>query len=235
MALFTEHETPRPTAPGPAPPKSNAGLFGLASAMAALLYAAAPAVAEDDPWRLRANVNAAWVGIDEEDLQTGGELGLSVSAERRFSPLLGLEFGALYGESSSSFSSDVLGTVFFRRDSEVDFTALTAALNFHLTPGRSVDFYLGPVVALIDFGDTVITEVRSGSGVPTQIANTLSDGSEELALGAQVGADIAFGAGPWSLNVSAKYFDTSYELEAFEGFEVDFEPLIVGVGFSYRF
>ncbi|MEO1368344.1 MAG: outer membrane beta-barrel protein [Acidobacteriota bacterium] len=240
MALFPEHETTepetsRPTAPLPVIPTSSRRLASLASAMAALLYAAAPAAADDDPWRLRVNANATWVGIDEDDIQTGGELGVSVSAERRFSPLLGLEFGVLYGESSSSFTPDVLQDVFIRQESEVDFTALTAALNFHVTPGRSVDLYLGPVVALFDFGDAAITDARTLTGLPTQVLSRFSDGSEELALGAQVGADIGFGTGPWSLNVSAKYFDTSYELEAFEGFEVDFEPVIVGVGFSYRF
>ncbi|MEO1085645.1 MAG: outer membrane beta-barrel protein, partial [Acidobacteriota bacterium] len=193
---------------------------------------------DDEPWRLRGN--ATWVdpsvGISDDELQSDGELGASVSVERRLTPLVGLEIGALYGESFSSQRTAILDGVFFQQDYEVDFTALTAALNFHLTPGRKVDLYLGPMIALIDFSDTEITDFRRDSSGLFSFISGRFGSSEELALGAQIGADIGLGTGPWSLNLSAKYLETSYDVDFSEGsVEIDFDPLILGVGFSYRF
>ncbi|MEM1181473.1 MAG: outer membrane beta-barrel protein [Acidobacteriota bacterium] len=208
-------------------------------AVSALVAFAWPAAAADDPWRLR--FGAAWidpsVGLLGDDLESDGDLGANASVERLITPRMGFELGAMVGDSSSDFSSEVLLGVLFSQELDIDFQALTGALNFHLTPGRPVDLYVGPLVAFIDFGDTFIEDRRSIIGLPDQVSAADLDGSEEFALGAQAGADFGFGGGPWALNVSAKYFETEFQASDGEGnsLDIDFDPLILGFGFSYRF
>ncbi|MEM1181472.1 MAG: OmpW family outer membrane protein [Acidobacteriota bacterium] len=208
-------------------------------AVVALAAVAWPAAADDDPWRLRGG--AAWVdasvGFGSNDFESDGDLGAQVSVERMFAPRMGLEIGAMVGESSSDFTTEIFPGAFFSEGLDIDFSALTAALNFHFSPGRAVDLYVGPLVAFLDFGDTRLEDRRRIPGTTEQVLALDLDGSEEFALGAQVGADFGLGDGPWALNVSAKYFETEFAGTDERGreFDIDFEPLILGFGFSYRF
>ncbi|MEM9598147.1 MAG: OmpW family outer membrane protein [Acidobacteriota bacterium] len=205
-----------------------------------MLLAGGYAAAED--WTLRGG--AAWIdpSIDTAgiDFDSDGDLGFQASIERRFSPLLGVEIGALHGESSFSYESDVLTDVRFRQESEFDLTALTAGLNFHLKPGRNVDLYFGPLLAYIDFGDIQVTDQRLIDGVVDSELSTEGESTDEFAWGAQIGADIGFSDGPWGLNLSAKYLDSSFDvspknIQDAPSTEIEFDPWILGMGFSYRF
>lgn len=205
-----------------------------------LLALPASASAEGNGWQVR--INGLWVDPDVSftDLDSNGDRvqagadggsGASLTFERRFSSRLGLEFGALYAEPDLSLDASLGGTQ-FTASSSVTFTAVTAGLNIHLTPDKAVDLYLGPLVAQVLFGDVGLRARVAGAALGQDFS-----ANDDFAFGAQVGADVAFGDSPWSLNLAAKYLDTSLEITDEDGEKTDlgFEPLILGVGFGYRF
>ena len=206
-----------------------------------LALMAAPADAQDDRWQLR--VGAVWVDPDvdfrivndENDRFRAGAdsaVGLGVALERRLSPRVGFELGALAAEPDLTLDADLTDGLHFRVSDGVRMTALTAGLNVHLTPDKPVDLYAGPLLGYVRFGDAGF---RVQVGGQTQAEDFRS--GEDFAFGAQIGADIAFGNSPWSINLAAKYLDASLEVTDDEGDRTDlgFDPLILSAGFGYRF
>lgn len=197
--------------------------------------------AEEDRWQLR--IGGVWVDSDVNFSETdsdGGrvqagadsEIGFGVAIERRLSSRLGLEVGALYAAPDLSLDADLANGLSFNVSDSVSFTAITAGLNIHLTPDKAIDVYVGPLLGYALFGD-VGFQVQTGDQT---LASDFSS-ENEFALGAQIGADISFGDGPWSLNLAAKYLDASLKVTDDEGEETDlgFDPLILRVGFGFRF
>ncbi len=205
-----------------------------------LLALPASAAAQEDGWQVR--INGLWVDPDVsftdldsngDRVQAGaeGDIGISLTFERRFSSRLGLEFGALYAKPDLTLDANLGGSQ-FTASSSVAFAAITAGLNIHLTPDKAVDLYLGPLVAQVLFGDVGLRAQIAGAALAQDFS-----ANDDFAFGGQIGADIAFGDSPWSLNLAAKYLDTSLEITDEDGEKTDlgFEPLILGVGFGYRF
>lgn len=231
----------------PQPPIATSKLISLVLLVLLSLSMAMPSWADD--WTLRGN--AAWIdpSAEENGADFDGDPGIQLSIERRLSSRWGVEVGALHGESIAAYESRV-GDFVIEERSELDVAALTAGVNFHLAPGRRVDLYGGPLLAYFDFGDLAITSIRDYTG-PECCFERLEilaevEPSDELAWGGQIGADIQLGQGAWGLNFSARYlrttFDTRFELEPTPGFdddeangEIDYEPLILGAGFRFRF
>ncbi len=205
-----------------------------------LLAAPALGSAQDGNWQFR--VSGVWVDpdidfTDESDgdrIRAGSDsaIGLGLAFERRVSSRLGIEFGALTVEPDVTLDADFAGGPNLTASDGVSFTAITAGLNIHLTPDKAVDLYIGPLIGYILYGDVGF---RAQLGGETLAQNFSAD--DDFALGAQIGADVAFGDGPWSLNLAAKILDTSLEVTNDEGDETSlgFDPLILSVGFGYRF
>lgn len=202
---------------------------------------ALPVDAQDDSWQLR--ISGVWVDPDVSfsDVDSDGdgvdagadsEIGFGLALERRFSSRLGLELGALYAAPDLTLDANLAGGPQFSVSDSVGFTAITAGLNIHLTPDKSVDLYVGPLLGYVFYGDVGFQIQVDGE---TFAADFTSD--DDFALGAQIGADIPFGDGPWSLNLAARYLDTNLEVTDDEGEKTDlgFDPLILSVGFGYRF
>ena len=63
------------------------------------------------------------------------------------------------------------------------------------------------------------------------------DSDDDFALGVQVGADIGLGSDRWSLNIAARYLDTSLEVTDSDGDVTDlgFEPIVLSAGVGFRF
>lgn len=207
----------------------------------ALTLLADAANAQDDRWQLRAG--GVWVNpdvsfIDEDNdgdrVKAGADsgIGFGLSFERRFSSRLGLEIGALFAEPDVTLDANLADGGRFNVSDGVPFTAFTAGLNIHLTPDKSVDLYVGPLLGYVLFGDLGFRTQVAGETIAQNFSS-----NDEFALGAQIGADISFGDGPWSLNVAAKYLDAGLEVtdEGGEATDLGFDPLILNVGFGYRF
>ena len=112
------------------------------------------------------------------------------------------------------------------------FTAVTGGLNIHLTPEKKVDLYIAPLLVFTSFDDL---RFRFQVDDETLTADFRSD--DDFAVGAQLGADVPFGEGRWSLNLTARYLDVSLSVVDEEGVytNLQFDPLVLSAGLGYRF
>ena len=166
----------------------------------------------------------------ETDADSGFGIGLGL--ERRLNHRLGLEAAIQIAEPELGLDAALAG-IRFRASDRIRFDVFSLGLNFHLTPDRAVDLYVGPVLAYVSFGDLSIdTTVGDGLRVREDF-----DSDDDFALGAQIGADVGLGSGRWSLNLAARWLDTTLEVTDDEGEVTDlgFEPLILSAGFGVRF
>ncbi len=205
----------------------------------ALTAPATTAHAQDDKWHLRfggvwLDSDAVFSEVDSDgnriEASFDGALGIGLGLERLFSRRFGLELGAIFAEPDIDAG---LGGSVFNASNGVNLTSITLGFNFHLTPDKAVDLYLGPLLAYMTYDDhRFVAQV----GDATLSADLSS--SDNFTAGAQIGADIRFGDGPWSLNLTARYIDSSLDLITGDDRvtrELDFDPLILGVGVGYRF
>ncbi len=226
-------------------PSRLAGL-ALATALALLLPAAAVADAaaattgDDNGWRLRfyaASIDFHSLDTGEPgfrgggyDLDIGGALG--VNAEYRFSRRLGFDLGALAGGGIDLASRTAsIGEHDFVVYDTLSFSALTAGLDVHLTPGQRVDLNFCPLIALMQYGGIV---VETGAGR----VSTGVDFDEDLALGATLELDVPFGAhSSWSFNASLTHLESTLDGNDRGGLRIeeDYDATMFGLGFGYRF
>ncbi len=164
------------------------------------------------------------------DIDIGGALG--INGEYRFSRHVGLDFGALAGGGVdiASRTTYLEGAVWEVHDT-LSFTALTAGPDIHLTPGARVDFYICPMVALMQYGGLVIR-----SSGPTDVV-TQVDFDEDFAVGASLGLGVPFGQRRWSFNTNLTYLDSSLDGTDERGLRLDenYDVTMFGFGFGYRF
>ncbi|MEM7355145.1 MAG: OmpW family outer membrane protein [Acidobacteriota bacterium] len=207
---------------------------------AVLLLALAPAALaeEDSKWHLRlfaANVNAD-LNADDLDsdttLEDDADTGLGISLERRLSHRLGLEIGALATSPDIGFRQVQQDDFLIVADDGLRLTPIYAALNIHFTRGRKVDFYAGPMLAYVLYDEVVLD---AGNGLVAEL-----DPDNDFAIGANVGLDVGLGKGRWTFGASAKYLDTTFDSIVVGGdpdddVSVDVDPLILSLGFGYRF
>lgn len=209
----------------------------VAMAIVVLTMVTPPAVGEEKGWSLRANFY--WVDPDgrSSEVEPDGvrvvtdassSFGFGVTAEYRFSRRLGTEFGFL-GASAVDFEVRQQlpsGPVITFIDTTT-FVPYFAGLNLHLTPGKKTDVYIGALLAYVTYSDLRIT------APPGSVRVGLD---RDIAPGFLVGLDVPAKDKSWFFNASVRYMiaDFSTTLEGTRE-SVDFDPLIVGVGFGYRF
>jgi outer membrane protein W len=107
----------------------------------------------------------------------------------------------------------------------VAFLPATVAFNFHLTPDRPFDVYLGPMIAWVLY---VTEDWDHSPGWHHKEDRT----EQDVAWGANLGFDVHFGDGPWWLTGTVRYLDTTLDLG---DREIDYDPTVVGLGFGFRF
>ena len=207
---------------------------------AALLILPAAVTAQEDSWHLR--FSAAWVDPDVSyfdldpdgdrvDLGSDGAIGFSLALERRLSRRLGVELGVLLAEPDLQLDLVLDGSPISVAEG-LGFTAVTAGLNVHLTPDARVDLYVAPLAVYTSFDDL---RFRLRVGGETATADFRSD--DDFAFGAQIGADIPFGGGRWSLDLTARYLDVGLSVVDDEGVYtvLQFDPLVLSAGLGVRF
>lgn len=195
---------------------------------AGLVIAAActSVLAKDSSWTLRfhgAIVDSSGEsrtsigdGIDNS-VEAGG--GFGIGAEYRLSRRYGVEFSTLFAglEIKNSVGSGT-GVV---RGLELTMMPLTFAFPFHFDAGGRADLFVAPTFSIVRYVD-VHTSVN-GTGVDSAV-----DVDSDAALGAALGVDVPFGKGKWAFSSSLRYMSTGFE-------DTDVDPVIVTVGFAYRF
>jgi outer membrane protein W len=106
---------------------------------------------------------------------------------------------------------------------DVTFTPVTVGINFHLTPGSKLDFFVAPVVGYVFYGDLDVY----GDKV------SMEDG---FTYGATVGLDIPLGE-RWVVNGALRYLSTETKIDepGFESDSLDVSPVVFQVAMGYRF
>jgi hypothetical protein len=112
-------------------------------------------------------------------------------------------------------------------DQAINFLPLLLSLNYHLTPGRPADFFLGPTVGYALFGDATFHVL--GRSLPERYQDV-------FIYGLNLGVDVPFGAernhaftaGLRQLFVKAKAEGPSF-------FSLDLHPTIATAGVAFRF
>lgn len=209
-----------------------------------------PAAAGDGQWHLRAQVVWVHPDLDWQTSPAPGDvvtihaddaLGLSVSGEYQVSSLLGVDFGVMRATPDVGVRSEDrdLGLSVSATDG-LTMTPLSVGLNFHLTPGRRFDLYLGPFLAYVLYGDLEwrVNETINVDGVPVDFDQTLRlSVANDLAYGAVAGADIPIGTRGWYLSGTLRYMATELEATSPEGDSetLSLDPVIVTLGVRYSF
>lgn len=201
-----------------------------------LLIASSPAFADGIPWLLRGNASLTLTdGRSQQNLAGGSqetsipddELGFSLTIEAMVRERIGIEFGALL-VASPKISSDVEdGSGIFEVSDSLGLTVLGAGVNFHLTPDKRVDVYLGPFIGHALLGNLSFD-------TPQGRADFRVD--NEFVVGGVVGIDVPF-SDSWSFNAAARYMPLDIELRGADGRSdpIPIDPASYGVGFTLKF
>ncbi len=197
----------------------------------------AQAAGDEPVWKLR--VDLSWVDPSGDFVTTnvgGGTIGTSfdtgfgggLRGEYQFSRRLGVDLGVLSAGSVDITSGISAGT--FASGLEVSsFTPLTVGLNVHLTPDRPLDFYVGPLMALVSYSDV---EIRTTIGT----AGTSESVDNDVGWGAIAGLDVPLGERGWLIQANLRFIQTDMkDSGGMISINNQFDPVIVSVGFGYRF
>jgi outer membrane protein W len=155
-------------------------------------------------------------------------VGAGIRAEYHFSNRFGVEIGVL-GTVNVDVSVGSPGGTFGSNVAVSSFTPVTLGFNVHLTPDRPVDLYVGPLLALSNYGKV---DVSTGMGTATTTVSIDND----VGYGAILGLDLPLGDHGWLVQANLRYIVT--EMKDSGGaisFSGDFNPVIFSVGLGYRF
>jgi outer membrane protein W len=209
----------------------------------AVLLLASPATSPaaqhdtDGPWCLRVDFalvnptgDAVWVGPAGTaaviELDTG--VGAGLRAEYRAGERLGVELG-VFGAGHLGVSSGVVDGWTGSGLEVGGFVPLTLGLNIHLTPRGKVDFYIGPQLALVRYSGF---DAWAGSGY----AITSEPVDNDVGWGVVAGLDVPVGTGGWMVQANLRYLEASLvNSTGIVTFDGKFNPLILSLGFGYRF
>lgn len=190
-----------------------------------LAAASAPGEAGDSAWTLR--FHGAIIDSSAESSIGSGETvtgsveaggGIGIGAEYRTSRRIGVEVSALFAGLVIG-NGIAVGEVI--SDLELSMVPLTLAVPVHIGDGGRIDLYVAPTFSVIRYLDL---EARIGNGhVEAGV-----DVDTDTAVGANVGLDIPFGKGHWAFSSSVRFMKTAFQ-------DTDLDPVIVTVGFAYRF
>lgn len=205
-----------------------------------LATAGQAAAQTDRGWQIALSA-ASMQSTSGDDLASA--LGVALDLGYRISPRFGVGLEIATGELESELEIDFFDAGLFAIESKMRATPVLARLDWHLTPGRRADLYLGPVIGQVRYGD-VETEIRGdvlgGETVPVERLET----KDSFAWGAHIGVDLPIGNRGAFFTAGATWLQAEVETEGFDDpedfedggdFDFDLNPLIARVGFGYRF
>ena len=196
--------------------------FALLAALALAVLASPAALAQESNFKIFAAVayvsplDSSDVSFEdvEQSVEASNEMGWMVGAEWRMTKLLGLQADYLMSTHDVEAEGDAVA--------EVDMSPLSAALNFHLIPGETIDVYVGAVASYVMWGDV---EFDDATEIPTD---------DEIAYGVQVGLDFNLGE-RFAIVGGLRYLMLDVTEDTSDGEEVGVDPLFATVGVAFRF
>ena len=150
--------------------------------------------------------------IDGDTVEAASEFGYEFGVEWKFSDRFGFEFA--YADATQDV--EVNGVKF----GEIDFNPMNLTFNFHLIDRNAFNWYLGPTVSFVDWGNLEVSGIGSES--------------IESETGYGVSTGLAIGLGEtFAIQFGARYIQASAEDSV--GDEVDVDPLFATIGVAFRF
>jgi outer membrane protein W len=161
------------------------------------------------------------VGVFEADSALGAFAGF----EYMFNDLVGLDATILSAshDFEDSYTETVDGEIVYENFSseKATVTPLLLSAHFHFLRKETLDFYAGPTVGYVMYGDVYHRPMKHDFG-----------------YGAVAGIDVPFGAGKWMFSSAVRYIKTTAETDAAElvdYLDIDVDPVIVQVGVGVKF
>jgi len=156
------------------------------------------------------------------------DAGFGANVEYKFTPNWGLQFDAIFSTVEGHLMWDQTGGLWLMGEDSLDFTQFDLGANYHFTPDRRVDFYLGAFVGLWSFDDVTIPLPEIGQTFRLQW-------KDQFAYGLRGGLDIPFKAGsPWIFTAGVDWSLVDLDQENGSN-KVNMDPLTGKIGIGYRF
>lgn len=176
---------------------------------------------------LAAAVGGQGTSIQRRKYDIGRGQGFGLGLEYHVNRRIGVEVGALFAETDLGFVVDT-ETQWERVEDKPDVTILSAGVNFHLTPGRKVDVFVGPLIGRADYGDAELPALGQSFD---------QDFEGDTVVGINLGIEVpACGKRCVSFYGGLRYLESSAESDDnAPQFEIGVDPLILNVGVAYHF
>jgi len=180
---------------------------------------AAPAAQAQDEYNWKVFLSGAYVDplsdteIDGADVNLSSEFGYEVGVEWRPVNRLGFELAYLDVTQDVEIDGDTFG--------EIDFNPMNLTLNFHVINRNAFNWYIGPTISFVDWGDLEVP----GQGS--------ADVDSETTYGASTGLTIGLGE-TFALQFGVRWLTSTAESSELDD-EVDVDPLFATIGVAFRF
>jgi outer membrane protein W len=188
------------------------------AAIAGAAAFATTAARAQDGYDFRLFVGGAFVeplndsNIGSVNFETSSEVGIELAGEWRFSRL-GFEVAYLDAEQDLEANGNPIG--------DIDLKPWNFTLNFHVIDGDFFNWFIGPTLSYVDWGDL---KLQSGNSVETDSETTWG-----------VSTGILFGLGDtFGIELGLRYIDSAVESQNIPQ-DVAVDPLFARVGVSFRF
>jgi outer membrane protein W len=150
--------------------------------------------------------------IGGDKVEASAEIGYEFGVEWKPTDRFGIEVAYLDADQDIEVNGATFG--------EIGFNPWNVTLNFHLINTDAFNWYIGPTVSMIDWGDLEVPGAGSESI------------ESETAIGVSTGFAIGFGD-TLALQFGFRYIDAG--AESSDGDEVDVDPLLAHIALAFRF
>jgi outer membrane protein W len=201
-------------------------LAGLAIlALGVTLFTVAPAVAQEHRTAIRYFVSyMSPTGDDKFDdskVAFQQTWGVGLGFEPRITPTIGLDVALKFYKPGVKLT--VPGASGEKR---VQMWPITIGPMFHFGKGVA-GFYAGPELAYVSYG-------RIASPITATIAGPIKI-KDEFTWGVKGGVDVPLGGGDWAFSATLEYIDAKSKVDVTDGPDLNSKPILVAIGFAYRF
>lgn len=145
-------------------------------------------------------------------------LGFGIELEGLVGRHIGVELAGVAGDLEAELTLDA-GGLRSTDTRDIGFTAVMLGVNYHVTPGRRADLYVGAFAQRSDYDDIT----HRFPGTEGSVQRTFDTA---LGWGLKAGLDVTFTpASPWILSIAVRHLREP----------LDIKPIVGSVLFGYRF
>lgn len=151
----------------------------------------------------------------------GAALGIEYMVSRK----IGIELSALFGAFEGEFEISQPG-IREKDSGDIDFTAVTLGANYHFTPAKRVDYFLGIFYTIFEYDTLVLQYPEQGITVNWTFGGRGGSTESDQGWGWRGGVDVPFKPGsPWVFVGGVRHFRGPN----------DIHPVMISAGVGRRF